>query len=119
MMELIKSFANYIFADYKFTEIKPPEFSTGTKLFGIDLLELYNFEMGGAHEELIYDVRALIAFYINNFENDLETILNKLSYESLKTFLNEHKELIIFDVDKIICYNNKTIALQISCKVQK
>jgi hypothetical protein len=118
-MELIKSFANYIFEDYKFTEIKPPEFSTGTKLFGIDLLELFGFEMGGAHEELTYNARALIAFYIENFENDLETIINKLKYANLKFFLDEHKELITFNVDKIICYNNKTIALQISCKVQK
>gem|GEM_PF-5251578 len=118
-MDLIKSFANYIFADYKFTEIKPPEFSTGTKLYGVDLIELYNFEMGGAHEELIYDVRALIAFYIEDFINDLEIIINKLKYVNLKNFLDEHKELVTFNVDKVICYNNKTIALQISCKVQK
>ena len=102
MIDLIKNFAKYIFADYEFIEIKPPEFSTLTKLYGVDLLELYNFEMGGAHEELIYNARALIAFYVENFENDLEAILNKLNYENLKTFLNEHKELIIFNVDKII-----------------
>jgi len=119
MIELIKDFANYIFADYKFTEIKPPEFTTGSKLYGVDLIELNNIEIGGTHEELICDVRALIAFYVENITNDLDTIINKLKYVNLKNFLETHKEIIVFNVDKIICYSNKTIALQVSCKVQK
>lgn len=123
ILEISSKIAKEIDNTLEQVEFTPPEFNTqyDKDCFAVDILRIDNFEQRSGRGIVNCQAEVVIMFYKQVDDIFINTLIDKLGYDNLQTFLNLYNELVALDLIKIVTYNTgdkKALALRIKLILQ-